>query len=120
MFIAMADARIVGGTLFTNNAPFHAILVNSVPPTIRASAMAMNIVVIHACGDLISRQGVGLLSDTVAAGRLQVIGSLARLLGIDPVREHLTAALLVVPIGLVISALIFFLGGRGHGASSSN
>src|SRR5229473_398564 len=29
--------------LFTNNAPFHAILVNSVPPTIRASAMAMNI-----------------------------------------------------------------------------
>lgn len=98
--------------LFINNAPFHAILVNSVPPAIRASAMALNIVVIHACGDLISRFGVGKLSDSLAEGKASFIGSFARLLGIDPAREHLTAALLVVPAGLLISAGFFLWGAR--------
>jgi MFS transporter, Spinster family, sphingosine-1-phosphate transporter len=100
--------------LFINNAPFHAILVNSVPPAIRASAMALNIVVIHACGDLISRFGVGKLSDSLAEGKATMIGAFARLLGIDPAREHLTAALLVVPAGLLISSLLFFWGARKH------
>jgi MFS family permease len=98
--------------LFVNNAPFHAILVNSVPPAIRASAMALNIVVIHACGDVISRFGVGRLSDSLAAGKAVPIAGLAKLLGIDPTQEHLTAALLVVPAGLLISALFFFWGAR--------
>jgi len=100
--------------LFTNNAPFHAILVNSVPPAIRASAMALNIVVIHAGGDLISRFGVGRLSDSLAEGKASWIGAFARLLGIDPAREHLTAALLVVPAGLLVSALFFLWGARKH------
>jgi len=100
--------------LFVNNAPFHAILVNSVPPAIRASAMALNIVVIHACGDLISRFGVGKLSDSLAEGKASIIGACARLVGIDPAREHLTAALLVVPAGLLISSLLFFWGARKH------
>jgi MFS family permease len=105
--------------LFTNNAPFHAILVNSVPPAIRASAMALNIVVIHACGDLISRFGVGKLSDSLAEGKANFIGGFARLLGIDPAREHLTAALLVVPAGLLISALFFLWGARKHSNQAS-
>jgi MFS family permease len=105
--------------LFINNAPFHAILVNSVPPAIRASAMALNIVVIHACGDLISRLGVGVLSDSLAAGRARLVGSLASAIGLDPVREHLTSALLVVPFGLLVSALIFFWGGRGAAAKAA-
>jgi MFS family permease len=105
--------------LFTNNAPFHAILVNSVPPAIRASAMAMNIVVIHACGDLISRFGVGTLSDSLGQGKVSLIASLANFLGIDPIREHLTSALLVVPVGLLVSALIFFWGGRGATAKAA-
>jgi hypothetical protein len=100
--------------LFVNNAPFHAILVNSVPPAIRASAVALNIVVIHAGGDLISRFGVGKLSDSIAGGNASLIGTLARLLGIDPVREHLTAALLVVPAGLLVSAFFFFWGARKY------
>jgi MFS transporter, Spinster family, sphingosine-1-phosphate transporter len=99
--------------LFINNAPFHAILVNSVPPAIRASAMALNIVVIHACGDVISRFGVGKLSDSLAGGNAALIAGLARVLGIDPTHEHLTAALLVVPAGLLISALFFLWGARG-------
>jgi len=100
--------------LFVNNAPFHAILVNSVPPAIRASAMALNIVVIHACGDVISRFGVGKLSDSLAGGNARVIADLARVLGIDPTQEHLTAALLVVPAGLFVSALFFLWGARKH------
>lgn len=98
--------------LFVNNAPFHAILVNSVPPAIRASAMALNIVVIHACGDVISRFGVGKLSDSLAGGKAAPIAGMARLLGIDPTQEHLTAALLVVPAGLLVSALFFLWGAR--------
>jgi MFS transporter, Spinster family, sphingosine-1-phosphate transporter len=104
--------------LFVNNAPFHAILVNSVPPTIRASAMAMNIVVIHVCGDVISRFGVGKLSDSLAAGNATLIAGLARLLGINPAQEHLTAALLVVPAGLLVSALFFLWGSRKHSSSA--
>jgi MFS transporter, Spinster family, sphingosine-1-phosphate transporter len=98
--------------LFINNAPFHAILVGSVPPAIRATAMALNIVAIHLGGDLISRSGVGVLSDSVAAGRLPLLAQLASVMGIDPTREHLTAALLVVPIALLLSAFFFFWGGR--------
>jgi len=100
--------------LFINNAPFHAILVNSVRPAIRASAIAMNIVVIHVCGDVISRFGVGTLSDSVAAGRVKVLRVFAGLVGLDPVREHLTAALLVVPLALLVSAFFFFWGARRH------
>jgi MFS transporter, Spinster family, sphingosine-1-phosphate transporter len=100
--------------LFINNAPFHAILVNSVPPAIRASAVALNIVVIHAGGDIISRFGVGKLSDSIAQGNATLIATFARLLGIDPVREHLTAALLVVPVGLLVSAFFFFWGARKY------
>ncbi len=70
--------------------------------------------VIHAGGDLISRFGVGTLSDAIADGNARFVGSLARLLGIDPVREHLTAALLVVPAGLLVSAFFFFWGGRKY------
>ena len=102
--------------LFVNNAPFHAILVNSVPPAIRASAMALNIVVIHACGDVISRFGVGKLSDSLASGNASLIAGLARMLGIDPTQEHLTAALLVVPAGLLISAVFFLWGARKNSA----
>ena len=105
--------------LFINNAPFHAILVNSVPPAIRATAMALNIVVIHAGGDLISRLGVGVLSDSLAAGKARLIGSMASAIGLDPIREHLTSALLVVPLGLLVSALIFFWGGRGAAAKAA-
>jgi MFS transporter, Spinster family, sphingosine-1-phosphate transporter len=107
IFIAVA-------LLFVNNAPFHAILVNSVPPTIRASAVALNIVVIHVCGDVISRFGVGTLSDSIAAGHLTFIHRLAGWAGLDPMREHLTSALLVVPLALFVSAFFFFWGAKRH------
>jgi hypothetical protein len=98
--------------MFVNNAPFHAILVNSVRPAIRASAVAMNIVVIHVCGDVISRFGVGTLSDSIAAGRINLLGAFARLVGLDPTKEHLTAALLVVPLALLASTFFFLWGAQ--------
>ncbi|HEU5238711.1 MAG TPA: hypothetical protein VFU37_16385, partial [Pyrinomonadaceae bacterium] len=82
------------------------------------SAVALNIVVIHAGGDLISRFGVGKLSDSISEGNATLIAAFARLLGIDPLREHLTAALLVVPVGLLISAFFFFWGGRKYSRSA--
>jgi len=96
--------------LFVNNAPFHAILINSVPPMVRATAVALNIVIIHIMGDVISRFGVGVLSDSLGAGRIVVLATIARLLGIEVERQHLTAALLVVPISLLVSCLLFFWG----------
>ncbi len=96
--------------LFINNAPFHAILINSVPPLVRATAVALNIVIIHIMGDVISRFGVGVLSDSLLAGRFSLIAAAARLLGIDSQRQHLTAALLVVPIALLLSSLFFLWG----------
>ena len=100
--------------LFINNAPFHAILVGSVPPTIRASAMALNIVAIHLFGDVISRGGVGVLSDNLKLGKVGLLARVASIFGIDPVREHLTTALLLVPPALLVSALFFYWGARKH------
>jgi MFS family permease len=104
--------------LFINNAPFHAILVGSVPPTIRASAMALNIVAIHLFGDVISRGGVGVLSENLKLGKVAVLADAAKVFGIDPVREHLTTALLLAPPALLISAFFFYWGGRKHAASA--
>lgn len=98
--------------LFVNNAPFHAILINSVPAMMRAMAVALNIVVIHLLGDVISRAGVGILSDSLKNGNFTALAALARNFGIDPTRFHLTAALLVAPFALVISTLFFFWGSR--------
>jgi MFS transporter, Spinster family, sphingosine-1-phosphate transporter len=103
--------------LFINNAPFHAILVGSVPPAVRASAMALNIVAIHLFGDVISRGGVGLLSTNLESGKFAALGTVARLVGIDPVREHLTTALLVVPAALLVSAFFFYWGAQKYAKS---
>ena len=105
--------------LFVNNAPFHAILVNSVPPAIRASAIAMNIVVIHVFGDVISRFGVGTLSDAIGAGKVKALAHFAEFLGLDASREHLTAALLVVPAALLASSFFFLWGARRHQTTSA-
>jgi MFS family permease len=105
--------------LFINNAPFHAILINSVPPLVRATAVALNIVIIHIMGDVISRFGVGVLSDSIQAGRLSLIARVASLLGIEAQRQHLTAALLVVPISLLLSSLLFLWGAASDKTAAS-
>ncbi len=98
--------------LFVNNAPFHALLLQSVPTHVRAMAVALNIVVIHTCGDAISRTAVGVASDALKAGQLAPLAALARMIGINPVEQHLTTALMVAPAAMLISTLIFFWGAR--------
>jgi MFS transporter, Spinster family, sphingosine-1-phosphate transporter len=98
--------------LFVSNAPFHAILLESVPVGARAMAVALNIVVIHACGDAISRALVGVLSDSLKAGHFAALAALASSLGIESERQHLTTALLIAPFALLVSTTLFFLGAR--------
>ncbi len=98
--------------LFVNNAPFHAILLQSVPTRVRAMAVALNIVVIHTCGDAISRTAVGVASDALKEGRLAPLAALAGLIGLDPTHQHLSTALLVTPAAMLISALLFLWGAK--------
>lgn len=51
--------------LFLSTSPINAILLSSVPPELRASAMALAIFAIHVLGDLWSPPAVGLLADHV-------------------------------------------------------
>ncbi len=98
--------------LFVSNAPFHAILVNSVPTLVRATAVALNIVIIHTFGDSISRAAVGVLSDSLKSGNLSTLATVAHSLGIDASRQHLSTALLIAPAALVVSTLFFFWGAK--------
>jgi MFS family permease len=98
--------------LFVSNAPFHAILLESVPVGVRAMAVALNIVIIHACGDAISRALVGVLSDSLKEGHFAALSALAASLGIESGTQHLTTALLVAPFALVVSTTLFFLGAK--------
>ncbi len=98
--------------LFVSNAPFHAILVSSVPTLVRATAVALNIVIIHTFGDTISRAAVGVLSDSLKAGNLSWLAMIARTFGIEAARQPLAAALLVAPAALLISTFFFFWGAK--------
>lgn len=98
--------------LFVSNAPFHAILLESVPVGVRAMAVALNIVIIHAFGDAISRALVGVLSDSLKEGNFASLSALASALGIESATQHLTTALLIAPFALVISTTLFFLGAK--------
>jgi MFS family permease len=98
--------------LFVSNAPFHAILLGSVPVGVRAMAVALNIVIIHAFGDAISRALVGVLSDSLKEGHFAALSALAASLGIESQRQHLTTALLIAPFALVVSTTLFFIGAK--------
>jgi hypothetical protein len=98
--------------LFVSNAPFHAILLESVPTSVRAMAVALNIVIIHAFGDAISRALVGVLSDSLKEGHFAALAALAASLGIESQRQHLTTALLIAPFALIVSTTFFFIGAK--------
>jgi MFS family permease len=98
--------------LFVSNAPFHAILLESVPVGVRAMAVALNIVIIHAFGDAISRALVGVLSDSLKKGHFAALAALAASLGIESGRQHLTTALLIAPFALIVSTTLFFIGAK--------
>lgn len=59
--------------LFVNTGPLNAVLLGCVGVEIRATAMAVNIFLIHACGDAISPLLIGALSDRVGLFRACLI-----------------------------------------------
>jgi MFS family permease len=61
LFFAFVFVTIVA--LFLNTSPVNAVILQSVPPELRASAMALSIFAIHVLGDLWSPPIVGVLAD---------------------------------------------------------
>jgi MFS family permease len=59
--------------LFLNTGPLNAVILNCVPAKIRATAMAVNIFLIHALGDVISPPLIGVLSDRVGLSNAAMI-----------------------------------------------
>jgi MFS transporter, Spinster family, sphingosine-1-phosphate transporter len=76
--------------LFLNTGPLNAAIVNSVSAPVRATAISINLFVIHAFGDTFSPQIIGAISD----------------------RTNLSLALGVTLIFLVISGVILLAGAR--------
>jgi MFS family permease len=111
-FVFLPCTFLAVALLFVSNAPFHAILLESVPVGVRAMAVALNIVIIHACGDAISRALVGVLSDSLKEGHFAALSTLAAALGIESSTQHLTTALLIAPFALIVSTTFFFLGAK--------
>jgi len=115
IYIASIFAAVT--LLFMSNAPVNAIVVNSVAPNLRATAMALCILMIHVLGDAVSRVAVGRLSDSirdsVADGSVStVVTILSNWLSLDPARQHLSLALLITPVAMIIAGVFFLVGMR--------
>jgi len=87
LFVSLAVAEFF---LFLNTGPLNAAIVNSVAAPIRATAIGMNLFIIHLLGDAISPTLIGAISD----------------------RSSLRLGFSLTLIAMVISALILFLGTR--------
>ena len=93
---------------FMGNAPVNAIIVNSVPADLRVSAVALSILSIHVLGDAISQPVVGRLSDMVKTGAGTGFGGMiARMFALDPALQHLSVAMLLLPVAMVVGAVLF-------------
>ena len=67
--------------LFASTGPINAATVNIVSPTMRATALALQILVIHLFGDVPSPPLIGLISDASSLGRAVLIVPVAVLIG---------------------------------------
>ena len=87
MYAAMYVAEFF---LFLNTGPLNAAIVNSVSPAIRATAVGMNLLIIHILGDVPSPLLIGFISD----------------------RSSLRAGFSVALIAMLLSAAVLFYGAR--------
>ncbi len=79
--------------LFASTGPINAATVNVVPPTMRATALAAQILIIHLFGDVPSPPLIGVISDAASLGQ----------------------AVLIVPVAIAIGGL-FWIAAARHGA----
>jgi MFS family permease len=93
---ALAVAEVL---IFLSTGPINSAIVNVVAPEMRATAMAMSILAIHVLGDVPSPTLIGMISD----------------------RSSLAQAVLVVPVAVVVSGVIWcaaaYVGGKRGWAS---
>ena len=88
------------GLLFLSTGPVNSMIVNAVPPDMRATAVAGSILTIHVLGDVPSPTLLGVLSDRLAGG--------------------LAAAVLIIPVAVLLSGCIWtYAAWRGFGAESA-
>ncbi|HET7564345.1 MAG TPA: MFS transporter [Gemmatimonadaceae bacterium] len=84
--------------LFASTGPINSVVVDVVSPTMRASAMALNILAIHVLGDVPSPYLIGLISD----------------------RSSLQHAVMIIPIALLVGGVIWTVAAwSGPGARGS-
>jgi MFS transporter, Spinster family, sphingosine-1-phosphate transporter len=111
--------------LLLGNGPVNAIIVNSVAPGLRSTAMATTILAIHFLGDAISIKLVGTISTWIAerftAGQPVpgIFGPFAGMLGLTG-EESLSVAMLIAPVALLVAGLLFFLGLRSRPAKTGS
>ncbi len=87
----MLPAILVGGfLLLLNTSPLNAAVINSVSPQIRATAIAVNILIIHALGDALSPWLIGFIAD----------------------RQSLQGGFVSAVIAMALSSAILFFGMR--------
>ncbi|UQA62125.1 spinster family MFS transporter [Polyangium aurulentum] len=87
--------------VFASMAPTNFALLHSVPPALRAGAMATSIFVIHALGDVLSPPLVGAVSDAFGDGITQCSSSKGLVLG-----------MLILPVALGLSSVLWWIGAR--------
>ena len=83
--------------LFMSTGPINSAIVNIVSPTERASAIALSMFTIHLLGDVPSPTLIGWLSDT----------------------SSLAKAVMIVPVAVVISGIIWLISARVAGSATS-
>ena len=95
--------------LFLNTSPINAVILRSVPPQLRASAMALCIFAIHLLGDLWSPAFVGLLADRLPpASHMATHYDLASITSALHLRgDRMAAAMMFLPIAVAVSAWIW-------------
>ena len=129
--LTYAGAMFVGEILlFASTSPVNTAIINSVRPTIRATAMACSIFVIHLLGDAFSPTLIGWVSDLVASTTqpLVLATSMPAMLnwyptwlnGAHATQQGLAMALMLVPVTLfVASACWCYLALRPKARSSA-
>jgi MFS family permease len=96
IFLGLAELAI-----FTSVAPTNAAVLGSVPPALRATAMAASIFAIHLLGDLISPPLIGGISDAYGDAATSCSGA-----------RGLTVGMYFLPVALALSAIVWWRGGK--------
>lgn len=88
--------------LFLNTSPVNAVVLRSVPPGLRAGAMALTIFAIHLLGDLWSPPLVGGIADSFKQRFMATMPEKAAL------AQASQLAMLLLPVAMAVSAVLWF------------